>query len=696
MRGAFNSKGVAIVAVVVFLHMRAASQQDGNPQQQGQELKQQYEQTTKDMQQRIAALEQQIENEKQTQNKTRESTISAEELAAQGVTRNAVTGSSNQVGAKYQGQVALRPTYDELQEAENKIEGLHRQVGAFEFQGYFRSGYGLNSEGGQQVAFQAPGAEAKYRLGNEAETYGEFIFVNNWLNPEEHPDQGWVKTEIMVEANTTNSTNYAAFPQTVVNGQVTSGGNDQFRLREAFVRGGHFLGDTQPDAIFWAGERYYRRQHVEINDFYPLDLSGYGAGFEDVRLGNTKLAVAFLAGARPDITTQNGNYAKSNIDVRLYDVKGPLGLYGAWFDFATSKGGTTPDGTVIPTSSGEAFGFKFQHLEWHGGYHAFSIQYGTGAASNFSSPGSGTVVENPTPFINSQAQFLITEQILHSQTTQAFNSLGTTIAPKLGGLLILAAAPLAVEEMKALSPMALHLYRVQEAASVKMPYTVIGIALLLLAVLIATSKLPTIPHAEYRPEAKGADSVWKHPNLVFGAIAIFAYVGAEVSIGSFLVNYFGQSEIAGLSAKSAAGYVSFYWAGAMLGRFLGAGLLRKFRPGHLLGAFAICTPSLVSLSMLTHGHFAMWSILIVGFFNSIMFPTIFSLGVAELGPLTGNGSGILNMAIVGGAIVPLIQSAIADHIGIHHAFFIPVICYLYILYYALSGSRPNSERHATA
>jgi len=280
--------------------------------------------------------------------------------------------------------------------------------------------------------------------------------------------------------------------------------------------------------------------------------------------------------------------------------------------------------------------------------------------------------------------------------TQAFNSLGTTIAPKLGGLLILAAAPLTIQEMKALSPAALHLYRVQEAASVKMPYTVIGVALLLLATLIATSKLPTIAHAEYRPEAKGSDSIWRHANLVFGALAIFAYVGAEVSIGSFLVNYFGQADIAGLSEKTAAGYVSFYWGGAMIGRFLGAGLLRKFRAGRLLGAFAICTSSLVTLSMLTHGHFAMWSILAVGFFNSIMFPTIFSLGVAELGPLTGEASGILNMAIVGGAIVPLIQGVIADRIGIHHAFFVPVICYLYILYYALSGSKPNSERYATA
>ena len=412
MRGAFNSKGVAIVAVMAFLQARASAQQEGDLQQQLQQLKQQYEQTTKDLEQRIATLEQQIANQKQAQNKAKESTISAAELAGQQAAQAAAGGNSDQVGAKFQGEVPLRPTYDELQEADKQIEGLQRQVGAFEFHGYLRSGYGLNSEGGQQVAFQSPGAEAKYRLGNEAETYGEFIFVNNWLNSDQHPDEAWVKTEIMVEANTTNSTNYAAFPQTVVNGQATSGGNDQFRLREAFVRGGHFLGDTQPEAIFWAGERYYRRQHVEIDDFYPLDLSGYGAGFEDLRIGVAKLAVAFLAGARPDITTQNGNYAKSNVDVRVYDVKGPWGLYSAGFDFVTSKGGTTPDGTVIPSNNGEAFGFKFQRLEWHGGYEEFGIQYGTGAASNFSSNGSGTVVENPTPFINSQAQFLITEQLL--------------------------------------------------------------------------------------------------------------------------------------------------------------------------------------------------------------------------------------------------------------------------------------------
>ena len=280
--------------------------------------------------------------------------------------------------------------------------------------------------------------------------------------------------------------------------------------------------------------------------------------------------------------------------------------------------------------------------------------------------------------------------------TQAFNSLGTTIAPKIGGLLILSAAPLAVEQLRQLAPQALHAYRVQTAASVKMPYTVICVALVLLAVVIGMFNLPKIETAESRPGEKVNDSIWKHPNLVLGAIGIFTYVGAEVSIGSFLVNYFGLPEIAGLAAKTAAGYVSFYWGGAMIGRFLGAPLLRRVRPGYLLALCAICAGTLVSASMLLGGHTAMWSILVVGFFNSIMFPTIFSLGVAELGPLTGNGSGILNTAIVGGAILPVIQGAIADHVGIHHAFVLPVICYLFILFYGLSGSKPNSERYAKA
>jgi maltoporin len=417
------SARVAFSILVCFVVPLASAQQAETLQQQLDQLKQQYEQTTRQMQQitqqlqqNITALQQQIQQQeeeaaREKEKKEKETTVSAAKLADQEA-KKIITGESTQVGAKFQGKVVSEPSYDQLQEAETEIKGLQRQMGAFEFHGYLRSGYGLNSVGGQQVAFEAPGAGDKYRLGNEAETYGEFIFVNNWLNPDEDSGRGWLKTEVMFEANTSNSTNYANFPQSVVNGVATSGGNDQFRLREAFVRGGHFMGDDQTGAIFWAGERYYRRFHIEINDFYPLDLSGYGAGLEDFNIGIGKAAVAFIAGARPDITTQNGNYAKSNIDVRIYDLKTRAGMWGAWFDFATSKGGTEPNGTVIPTSSGEAFGFRHQLLEWHGGFHTFSVFYGTGPASNFSNPGSGTVVQNPTPFINSQAQLLITESLL--------------------------------------------------------------------------------------------------------------------------------------------------------------------------------------------------------------------------------------------------------------------------------------------
>jgi MFS transporter, FHS family, L-fucose permease len=277
--------------------------------------------------------------------------------------------------------------------------------------------------------------------------------------------------------------------------------------------------------------------------------------------------------------------------------------------------------------------------------------------------------------------------------TQAFNSLGTTLAPILGGIFILSAAPLAAEQLRQLSPQALRVYRMNQAASVKMPYIVISIALILLAVAIARFKLPKIEQAALSPGEKIKDSIWKHPNLLFGALGIFAYVGAEVSIGSFMVNYLGQPEIAGFSSKIAAGYVSFYWGGAMAGRFIGSAVLQKVKTGRLLAVCAVCSATLVTVSMLTGGHLAMWTMIAVGLFNSIMFPSIFALGIAELGPLTGTGSGLMNMAIVGGAIIPVIQGAIADHIGIHHAYLLPVICYVYILFYALKGSTPNSERY---
>jgi len=273
--------------------------------------------------------------------------------------------------------------------------------------------------------------------------------------------------------------------------------------------------------------------------------------------------------------------------------------------------------------------------------------------------------------------------------TQAFNSLGTTIGPYLGGLLILNANFKGTGETRQMSADVLQTYRVQEASSVKLPYLVIGLALIIFGIVIALFKLPAIPGA-VRHEGSGVKaSLWKYRQLIFGMIGIFVYVGAEVSIGSFLINYFGQPEIGSLPEFAAAKYVTYYWGGAMVGRFIGSAILQKVKTGTVLAIAAITASMLVCISMLTTGHVAMWSIIAVGLFNSIMFPSIFTLGIAELGPLTGDGSGMLVMAIVGGAILPVLQGALADRIGIHHAFIIPAVCYLYILYYALWGSRPT-------
>jgi len=268
--------------------------------------------------------------------------------------------------------------------------------------------------------------------------------------------------------------------------------------------------------------------------------------------------------------------------------------------------------------------------------------------------------------------------------SQAFNSLGTAIAPYLGGLVILSAAPISADVLRQMPAEALQAYRIHEASSVKLPYLVIGLALIALGIAIAMFKLPPMPGAERHGESTG-DSLWKHRNLVLGTIGIFVYVGAEVSIGSFLINYLNQPNIGNLPEQTASRFVSYYWTSAMVGRFIGSGILQKLRTGTVLSIAALAASALVCVSMLTNGHLAMWSIILVGLFNSVMFPSIFTLAIDKLGPLTGDGSGILVMAIVGGAIIPVLQGMLADRIGIHHAFILPAICYLYIVYYALQG-----------
>ena len=275
--------------------------------------------------------------------------------------------------------------------------------------------------------------------------------------------------------------------------------------------------------------------------------------------------------------------------------------------------------------------------------------------------------------------------------TQAFNSLGTTVAPYFGGLLILgaAAAPKSGPELLTMSPGALHAYRLEEASSVKLPYIGIALALIVLGVVIAKFNLPHIPEAE-GGHAVANDSVWVHRNLVLGAVAIFTYVGAEVAIGSFLVNYMNLPEIGNLRPEVAAKYLTFYWGGAMIGRFIGSAVLQKIPTRVVLACNAVVAAVLVCLSMLSFGHLAMWALLIVGLFNSIMFPSIFTLGIEGLGPLTGEASGVLVMAIVGGAIIPELQGLLADRVGLHHAFVLPVLCYLYILFFAAKGQPRRS------
>jgi FHS family L-fucose permease-like MFS transporter len=271
--------------------------------------------------------------------------------------------------------------------------------------------------------------------------------------------------------------------------------------------------------------------------------------------------------------------------------------------------------------------------------------------------------------------------------TQAFNSLGTTVAPYFGGLLILASAPKTIEQIREMAPDALQAYRVEQASSVKLPYMIIVAALVILAVVIAKFNLPRIPEAEggHAVEAGAHDSIWRHPNLIMGAIGIFTYVGAEVSIGSFLVNYMHEPNIGGFSLEKAASFLAFYWGGAMVGRFIGSAVLQKIPTRVVLGFNAIVACLLVVLSMSTEGQVAMWSILLVGLFNSIMFPSIFTLGIEGLGPLTGEGSGVMIASIVGGAILPVAMGALADRIGIHHSFILPAVCYLYILFFAIKG-----------
>lgn len=279
---------------------------------------------------------------------------------------------------------------------------------------------------------------------------------------------------------------------------------------------------------------------------------------------------------------------------------------------------------------------------------------------------------------------------------QALNSLGHTLAPALVGPLILAVAVVGSAELAQLPAAEQLAYRTAQAESVQLPYLGLAVGLLVLAGLVYLFRLPPLTEATERADHQRHTfaEVLRHRHLRLGVVAIFLYVGAEVAIGSFLINYIADPAIGAIDAGTAARYVSYYWGGAMVGRFIGSALMKKIDPRLLLGLFAIAATALLATTISTAGAVAMWSVIAIGLFNSIMFPTIFTLGIEGLGPLTSKASSLLVMAIVGGAVVPLLQGLLADRVGVQLAFALPALCYVYIAWYGFHGSRRVDVAHA--
>ncbi|GHF88320.1 sugar MFS transporter [Thalassotalea marina] len=267
---------------------------------------------------------------------------------------------------------------------------------------------------------------------------------------------------------------------------------------------------------------------------------------------------------------------------------------------------------------------------------------------------------------------------------QAINSLGHTAGPVFGSALIFGAVATTASSA--------------DASAVKLPYLLIAGATVLVAVAFKFLHLPTIKHisAEHAAPDDANRSIWQEKPLLLGALAIFLYVGAEVSIGSFLVNYFMQNNIAAMTEKQAGDMVAYYWGAAMIGRFVGAYLTRFIKPSLILAFNGVMAMLLLIVTMNTEGNVAMYSVLAVGFFNSIMFPTIFTLAIRGLGPLTSKGSGLLCQGIVGGAILPLIQGYVADVSSVQMSFIVPALAYIYILFYGLYSAKRTPSVGASA
>ncbi|MEQ7872994.1 sugar MFS transporter [Sphingomonas sp. ASV193] len=269
---------------------------------------------------------------------------------------------------------------------------------------------------------------------------------------------------------------------------------------------------------------------------------------------------------------------------------------------------------------------------------------------------------------------------------QAFNSLGTTIFPYVGSILILGG--LASVTAKDLSGAALDAYRTNETQAIVHGYLGLAVALAVVAgvVWMFRNKLKGEQH-DHSSLADGL-ALLKRTRFGWGAACIFLYVGAEVAIGSFIVSYLKQPQVLNLTDLEAGKLIPLYWGGAMVGRFIGSGLLRVASPGKVLAFNAIGAILLILISANTSGNVAAYSLLAIGLMNSIMFPTIFSLACEKLGPRAADGSGIINVAIAGGAIVPAVYGALADKVGLAAALALPAICYAIIAAFGIYARRP--------
>ncbi len=271
---------------------------------------------------------------------------------------------------------------------------------------------------------------------------------------------------------------------------------------------------------------------------------------------------------------------------------------------------------------------------------------------------------------------------------QAMNSAGTMLAPLFGAYLILGRSKGGTAEAGTVLTQA---ERLADAQSVVLPYALVAIVLVVLAIIIARFPLPAMGSATSRVAKadRKNHSLWKHRNLVFGIPAIFIYLIAEIGVGNLFVNFVSRPDIGNMTTEQAGRYLTFLWGGMMIGRFAGSAIMQKVAADKVLAFFSIGAFIVMSITVVTTGHVAMWSLILVGLFHSIMFPTIFTLGIKGLGPLTEEGSGLLIMAIAGGALVA-VQGWLADEYGLQLSFVLTAICELYILFYALWGSKPTN------